>query len=192
VTRIVITGNPGVGKHTIGVAVAKKLNYTVIDLNKFVIMNDATFKSSPAAESSLDVNVRVASHVLKKELNKGENLVIIGHLAPYLLRSNQVDFVAILRKYPKHLIQVYKKRKYSVSKIKENITCEILGTCSYDVLSQFDRAKIAEFDTSTRSTSEMVRVILQAVNTNSRRSFGIIDWISKIENEREILNLILT
>jgi adenylate kinase len=191
VTRIVITGNPGVGKHTIGAAVAKKLNYTVLDLNKFVIMNNATFPSSDG-EGSLNVDVRVASYALKKEFNKGENLVIVGHLAPYLLRSNQVDFVAILRKYPKYLVQVYKKRKYSIPKIKENITCEILGTCSYDVLRHFDRAKIAEFDSSTRSTPEMVRVILQGLNMNSRRSFGIIDWISKLENEPEILDFILT
>jgi adenylate kinase len=191
VTRIVITGNPGVGKHTIGAAVAKKLNYTILDLNKFVIMNKATFSSSDG-ENSLEVDVRAASHALKREFNKGENLVIVGHLAPYLLRSSQVNFVAILRKYPKYLVQVYKKRKYSISKMRENITCEILGTCSYDVLRQFDRAKIAEFDTSTRSTSEMVRVILQGLKTNSRRSFGIIDWISKLENEPEILDFILT
>lgn len=190
-TRIVITGNPGVGKHTIGAAVAKKLNYTILDLNKFVIMNNATFPSSDG-ENSLEVDARTASHALKKEFNKGENLVIVGHLAPYLLRSNQVDLVAILRKYPKYLIQVYKRRKYSISKIKENMTCEILGTCSYDVLRRFDRAKIAEFDTSTKSTSEMVRIILQGLKTNSRRSFGIIDWISKLENEPEILDFILT
>jgi broad-specificity NMP kinase len=67
-----------------------------------------------------------------------------------------------------------------------------LGTCSYDVLRHFDRAKIAEFDSSTRSTSEMVRVILQGLKMNSRRSFGIIDWISKLENEPEILDFILT
>jgi adenylate kinase len=191
VTRIVITGNPGVGKHTISAAVAKKLNYTILDLNKFVIMNKATFPSSDG-ENSLEVDVRAAAHALKREFNKGENLVIVGHLAPYLLRSSQVNFVAILRKYPKYLVQVYKKRKYSISKMRENITCEILGTCSYDVLRQFDRAKIAEFDTSTRSTSEMVRVILQGLKTNSRRSFGIIDWISKLENEPEILDFILT
>jgi adenylate kinase len=191
VTRIVITGNPGVGKHTISAAVAKKLNYTILDLNKFVIMNKATFPSSDG-ENSLEVGVRAASRALRREFNKGENLVIVGHLAPYLLRSSQVNFVAILRKYPKYLVQVYKKRKYSISKMRENITCEILGTCSYDVLRQFDRAKIAEFDTSTRSTSEMVRVILQGLKTNSRRSFGIIDWISKLENEPEILDFILT
>jgi adenylate kinase len=154
-------------------------------------MNKATFPSSDG-ENSLEVDVRAASHALKREFNKGENLVIVGHLAPYLLRSSQVNFVAILRKYPKYLVQVYKKRKYSISKMRENITCEILGTCSYDVLRQFDRAKIAEFDTSTRSTSEMVRVILQGLKTNSRRSFGIIDWISKLENEPEILDFILT
>jgi adenylate kinase len=189
-TRIVITGNPGVGKHTIGTAIANQLNYTILDLNKFVIMNNATFSSSDD-ESSLEVDATIASRAIKKEFNKGENLVIIGHLAPYLLRSNQIDLVAILRKHPKYLLQVYKRRKYPLLKIKENITCEILGTCSYDVLRQFDRAKIAEFDVSSRSTSAMVRIILHSLKTNSR-SFGVIDWISKLENEREILDCILT
>ena len=189
-TRIVITGNPGVGKHTIGIAIANKLNYTILDLNKFVIMNNATYPSSDI-ESTLEVDVRVAFRAIRREFKKGENLVIVGHLAPYLLRSNQIDFVAILRKHPKYLLQVYKRRKYSTLKVKENITCEILGTCSYDAFKQFDRAKIAEFDASSRSTSAMVRVILHSLETDSR-SFGIIDWISKLHNEPEILDCILT
>lgn len=190
-TRIVITGTPGVGKHTIGMAIANKLNYTILDLNKFVIMNNATHPSLDDG-STLEVDVRVAFRAIKREFKKGENLVIVGHLAPYLLRSNQIDFVAILRKHPKYLLQVYKKRKYSTLKVKENITCEILGTCSYDAFKQFDGSKIAEFDASSRSTSAMVRVILHSLKTTDSRSFGIIDWISKLHNEPEILDCILT
>jgi len=189
VTRIIITGNPGVGKHTVGTAIARKLNYQIIDLNKFVILSNTILKS--AHGESLDVDIKAASVALKKELNNKNDLVIIGHLAPYLLRSSQIDFAAILRRHPKQLLQIYNRRKYLISKIKDNITCEILGVCSYDVLKRFNRTKIGEFDTSTRSISETVKDIIEAVKSKSRRNFGIIDWLSKIENEREILDLIL-
>ena len=188
-TRIIITGNPGVGKHTVGTAIARKLNYRIIDLNKFVILSNTILKS--AHGDSLDVDVKAASVALKKELNNKNNLVIIGHLAPYLLRSSQIDFAAILRRHPKQLLQIYNRRKYLISKIKDNITCEILGVCSYDVLKRFNRTKIGEFDTSTRSISETVKDIIEAVKSKSRRNFGIIDWLSKMEDEREILDLIL-
>lgn len=188
-TRIIITGNPGVGKHTIGSAIAKKLNYPIIDLNKFVILNNTILKSTQG--DSLDVDVKTASIVLKKELNNRDNLIIIGHLAPYLLRSNQIDFAAILRRHPKQLLQVYNKRKYVMSKIKDNITCEILGVCSYDVLRRFGRTKIGEFDTSITNIPKTVKNIIAAVKSESIRNFGMIDWLSKIENEREIIDLIL-
>ncbi len=102
-TRIIITGNPGVGKHTVGTAIARKLNYQIIDLNKFVILSNTILKS--AHGESLDVDIKAASVALKKELNNKNDLVIIGHLAPYLLRSSQIDFAAILRRHPKQLLK---------------------------------------------------------------------------------------
>jgi len=189
VTRIVITGNPGVGKHTIGKAIAKKLNYGLLDLNQYVIANKMIFKS--ANDDALDVDIKTATNALKKDLSNKNNLIITGHLAPYLLRSYQVDFVAILRRHPKELIQVYKKRNYSRSKIKDNITCEILGVCSYDAFKQFNSAKIGEFDVSAISMTGIVKDIIKAASETSRRSFGKIDWISKVENEPEILEFIL-
>jgi adenylate kinase len=190
VIKIVITGNPGVGKHTIGIAIAEKLNYYVLDLNKFVIMNNAIIVSNK--QESFDVDIRRASLALKKELSKDSDVVIIGHLAPYLLRSNQVDFVAILRRSPSYLLQTYKRRNYAISKIKENIAGEILGVCSYDTIKQFGKTKIAEFDTSRKSPSETVRCVIDALNNDSKRSFGVIDWLSTIENEPHLLKLILS
>ena len=187
--KIVITGNPGVGKHTIGTAIAKKLNYHLLDLNKFVIMNNAIIISKK--QESFDVDIKKASLVLKSELRKDNDIVIVGHLAPYLLRSNQVDFVAILRRSPSYLLQTYKRRKYTISKIKENIAGEVLGVCSYDAINQFGKSKIAEFDTSKKSPSEIVRCIIGALNNDSKRNFGVVDWLSTIENEPHLLELIL-
>nr|MDP9289769.1 hypothetical protein [Thermoproteota archaeon] len=108
------------------------------------------------------------------------------------LRSNQVDFVAILRRSPSYLLQIYKKRNYKVSKIRENIASEIIGVCSYDAIKQFGKTKIAEFDTSRVVPSETVRCVIDAINDHSKRSFGVTDWISTIENEPGLLRLILS
>lgn len=42
-SRIVITGNPGVGKRTLSNMLSKKLGFKIINLNDFVIKNNLVF-----------------------------------------------------------------------------------------------------------------------------------------------------
>ncbi|NNL58054.1 MAG: AAA family ATPase, partial [Nitrosopumilus sp.] len=104
---IVITGNPGVGKHTVAEKIAQRLKLDIIDINKIA-------KESGLFEENKDVK-DVDTDKLKKILgqkNLNSNL-IVGHLAPYVLDKKQVRIMIVLRKSPYDLIAVYKNRKYS-------------------------------------------------------------------------------
>ena len=102
---LVITGNPGVGKHTIAKELAEKSDYSILDLNEIAIQN----KIFQKRQSTLDVDVKKLAKLVKKTLDK--NSLVVGHLAPYVLDKKQVSHVIILRKNPYKLIPVYKKRK---------------------------------------------------------------------------------
>ena len=112
---IVITGNPGVGKHTVAAKLAQKLDLSIIDLNKTAIESKVFEKNG----STLDVNVKKLAKIVKKITTK--NSLVVGHLAPYVLDKKQVNSVIVLRKNPYKLVPIYKKRKYSQKKIIENI-----------------------------------------------------------------------
>lgn len=39
-TKIGITGNPGVGKHTVSKLLSKKMNLSIVDINQIIISNN--------------------------------------------------------------------------------------------------------------------------------------------------------
>ncbi len=63
---LVITGNPGVGKHTISKHVAKDLNYEIIDINKIALKTGLYNKKN----KTLDVDVIELKKYLKKNIPK--------------------------------------------------------------------------------------------------------------------------
>ena len=84
---IVITGSPGVGKHTITKEIAKKLELDIIDINK--IAKDAgLFEKN---QDTNDVDIIKLGKILDEKIS--ENNVIIGHLAPYVLDKHQVKIM---------------------------------------------------------------------------------------------------
>ena len=110
---IVITGNPGVGKHTITKKISEILNFPIIDIN-IIAKNSELFEKN---ENTNDVDTQKLGNILKeKALDK---TIVVGHLAPYVLEKNQVEKIIILRRNPYDLELVYKERKYSEIKIKD-------------------------------------------------------------------------
>lgn len=185
---MVITGNPGTGKHLIGKAIARKLKAHIVDINEFVISNNIGTVNDE--RKTFDVDIKKAVYLLRKEILAKEDPIIIGHLAPYLLRAGDTKFVVVLRRSPSLLLQTFKDRGYSEIKIKENIITEIIGVCLYDAIKKFSRSKVAEFDTSDISIGQIVMRILKALNDNTKREVGKIDWLSKIKNEHDLMKLI--
>jgi len=187
-SRIVITGNPGVGKRTISNMLAKKLGFKIININEFVIKNKVVFPDKQLGV--YDIHVKKASMMLRKEIKKYNDVIITGHLAPYVISPSQVDLVVVLRRSPKYLLQTFKERNYTIMKIKENVTSEIIGICLYDSIKKFGLNKIIEFDTTMNSSKEIIKRLIKALNDESERRIANIDWIATLNDEKELLKLV--
>lgn len=187
-SRIVITGNPGVGKHTISELLSKRLGFKIVNLNEFVIKRKLVFPDK--ALGVYDVYAKKASLMLRKELKQYDDVIISGHLAPYLLIPSQVDLVVVLRRSPELLLQTFKERNYTILKIRENITSEILGITLYDSIRKFGKEKTIEFDTTKTSSKEIIRRLIEALNDNSKRRTGNIDWMPTLKDQQELLKLV--
>ena len=177
--NLVITGNPGVGKHTIAdLFIKQDSSYQIFDINKFAIEKGFGEK--------VDDEIEVETTKLKNEIQKLnlEKSLIVGHLAPYVLDESNVEYVIILRKNPYELIKIYEKRKYQNSKIKENSGSEVLGVIANDSITSFGQKKSFEVD----ATDKTPEIILKRIKDimNSQESGDIVDWLKLIEEKNEM------
>ena len=178
--RLVITGNPGTGKHTSAKIVAERLGAEIIDINKVALENNAILgKTSHGA----DVDTKKLGRLLASILKKKGSLVIVGHLAPYVMKVAGIDMAAVLRRAPTKLEFTLAGRKYSREKINENVSAEILGVLLYDAIKAFGKRRVAEFDTTNRTPKETADEIISALQKKSPKKVGIVDWLAILSED---------
>ena len=174
---IVITGNPGVGKHTITQEIAEKLELSIIDINS--IAKDAgLFEKN---KDTYDVDTAKLEKILEQKIS--EKKVIVGHLAPYVLDKNKVKIVIVLRKNPYDLISVYKERKYTDEKSKENTGSEVLGIIAHDTISKFQE-KAFQINTSGKSIQEVVEKVMTLISNNEGNEE--VDWLDLVTKNNDL------
>lgn len=181
--RLVITGNPGVGKHTSARLVAKKTGAELIDINGVAIEEGAILKKTGR---DLDVDVKKLTGQLGRLLRSKNDLVIIGHLAPYVLKAAGIDMVAVLRRSPYELQKTLEGRQYDYDKVRENVSSEILGVSFYDSVKTFGRRKVAEFDITGRTPEQTAGEIVTTLHGKSPKRTGVVDWLALISENDDI------
>lgn len=178
--RVVITGNPGVGKHTCAKFVSEKLGKVkIIDINRVVLNNNAAVLPSNAVNGG-EINVKKTQKLLLEEIKKAKDVVIVGHLAPYVLGPTGIDLVAVLRRSPYQLSKIFLQRKYTPMKMRENIASEILGITLYDSLETFGRERVVELDVTGKTSKDIANDVISKLHKKSRKQFGSIDWLSLV------------
>ena len=179
-TRVVITGNPGVGKHTCAKFVSEKLGKAkLIDINRVILSNNAITLPTSAVKGIGEIDVKKTEKLIIEEIKKTKDVVIVGHLAPYVLRTTGIDLVAVLRRSPYQLAKIFRQRKYTPMKMRENIAAEILGITLYDSVETFGKERVAELDTTGKTPQDIANDIVSKLQ-KSRKQIGIIDWLSLV------------
>jgi adenylate kinase len=182
--RLVITGNPGVGKHTSAKIIAEKMGTEIIDINEVAIDNNNNNAIAKKTERGLEVDVKRLVRHLAKLLKTKKDLVLVGHLAPYVLKPAGISLVAVLRRSPYELEKTLKKRGYRVEKVRENLASEILGTSLYDSLKTFGKRKVAEFDTTGKKPEQTADEIIAALH--KRPKLVGIDWLILVSEKGDM------
>jgi adenylate kinase len=178
--RVVITGNPGVGKHTCAKFVSEKLGKAkLIDINRVILSNNEVALSSNAVNGIGEIDVKKTEKLILEEIKKAKDVVIVGHLAPYVIRATGIDLVAVLRRSPYQLAKIFRQRKYTPMKMKENIAAEVLGITLYDSVETFGKERVAELDTTGKTPEDIAKDIVSKLK-KSRKQIGIIDWLSLV------------
>jgi adenylate kinase len=194
--KVVITGTPGVGKHTIAESLSIVMgNIPILDINRIILSENLLTASSKKNDSNNDneVDIQKSYEFLTFLLSedKFQDSIIVGHLAPYVINPDLVDFVVVLRRSPYELKKIYHERSYSESKTRDNINAEILGILSYDASKNFEFSKLSELENSNNLIpSSVAHCIFNMYLNPKSRSFGFIDWLSLIQSDPEMLKYI--
>ena len=178
---LVITGSPGVGKHTIARIIAKKLSLRLIDINSLAIKNNAIISKD---KSGYVVDIKKLSLIVRKEIKK--DCLVVGHLAPYILKKSDPSLVAVIRRSPYELKKVYSKRGYDRQKIMDNVSSEVIGICLYDAIKKFGERKVAEFDSTDKRLERVASEIISVFNGKVKGSVSKVDWLSLIGKNSDL------
>ncbi len=174
---IVITGNPGVGKHTIAQLIADKMKLSIIDINKIAKDSELFEKNG----NTNDVDVEVLEKILESKIS--ENNIIVGHLAPYVLRKKQVKIMIVLRRSPYDLIPVYEDRKYDDDKIRDNVGSEILGIITNDAMDKFQE-KTFQINVSGKTVVEVFEKIMSVIM--NKKGNEAVDWLELVRKNNDL------
>ena len=174
---IVITGSPGVGKHTITQEIAEIMELSIIDINT-IAKDSGLFEKNGDTN---DIDVEELEKILKQKIS--EKNIIVGHLAPYVLRKNQIKIMIVLRRSPYDLISVYKKREYSDKKSKENTGSEVLGIIAHDAINKFQE-KVFQINVTEKTIPEVVKQVMQVITQNDGNEQ--VDWLELVRKNNDL------
>ena len=121
---ICVSGSVGTGKTTLSKKLSKSLGFEYVDVSKLI--KEKKLSSGYDEENKCEIiDVKKLNKVLIGLMDK--DLVIDSHLSHYLPKK-YVDVCIVTTCDIGILRDRLKKRKYSVSKIKDNVEAEIFDT----------------------------------------------------------------
>jgi adenylate kinase len=180
---IAVSGTPGTGKSVFARALSRKLDARLIDLNA-LIKRKKLFK--------LDVDgVRVADLRGMRnefaEITKKSNRSIVAEgLLSHLLPTKLLTHVIVLRTRPDALKKRLRPRKYSKTKVRDNLEAEALSIILWEAVHEHGSAKVYEIDTTGLKVGTAVEMFLMALDGKTSLKPGKIDWLEEFYKEKII------
>ena len=159
--KLVISGTPGTGKTTLAKRLAEKFSLKIINEKDFSLQNKIGKFND---ENELEIPIKEFEKKANVFLKKNNNVVFEGHVI--CEAKLNVDFVIVLQINPEELEMRLEQRKYSPSKIMDNVFCEGIDYCKKHVERNYAKKKI----------------ILVQSKQNSSLTFA--DVLEKLEKQR--------
>ncbi len=187
---IYVLGVPGTGKSSVGRALTRRLEGEYIDVSELVLRKGfyTTYDQQRATHVA---DVRKVGEFLgqKVSLSKGYLVVSSNFALPVPGVSDFLVF--LLRCSPLVLMSRLRERGYDDKKISDNLIAELIGLSLYDACATFGSKKVVEVDVTNLSLSLIVSCIIEKLQHGATISKDRIDWISSLEGDPALDDLLL-
>jgi len=128
---IIVTGTPGTGKTTLAKKLSKKLQFHYLDVNGVIKEYDISEGYDKKRDTNI-IDTKKLNLALIQKINNHEKMekgiIIDSHLSQYLPKRH-VDVCIVTKCNLKELENRLRNKKYSKSKIRENLDAEIFDVC---------------------------------------------------------------
>lgn len=162
---MVITGTPGVGKHTVAGAIsdAPGQEWSVTDTSGTARRAGLYDVNYDEDGDTTDIDGGALARAIRSETEAHRNHIVVGHLAPYAVPRDDVVLAVVLRRDPYDLINVYADRGYAERKARENAGAEMLGIIEHDTFAA-SYVRTTQFDTTNKEAAEVAGAILEVLS----------------------------
>lgn len=157
-TIVAITGTPGVGKSIVAKLLAKKLGWTLVDLNQLASENKLYSGYDKSRKTNI-VDIKKIEQAVKKLRG---NLILDAHYSHDL----ESDLRVILRCDIKELRTRLVKRSWGGKKIEENVQAEIFNICGVEAEK---KGKVLELDTTKKTPKQLVSEIMKTLKIREKQ-----------------------
>lgn len=114
-------------------------------------------------------------------VNRG--LVIDSHIAPEIGASPKLVRAVVLRCDPIVLQRRLENKRWSKSKISENLQAEILDICLWDAVKSYGWKKVLEIDTTEETPAHVIHLIMKGIHARQTQKQPKVDWLSSLRRK---------
>jgi adenylate kinase len=178
---VLITGTPCTGKTTLARLLAPKLDAIHINLTSFASTHQLILSTDSIRQSKI-INQSLMKRKLGEVIqNTRKSIIVDGHYAPDVVPPKMITHIFVLRRDPLELKTIMEQCGFNAQKIRENLAAEILDVCLNNALT-VSKNKVCELNISTMPVNEVVYKITEALRTPKKCQFGIVDWLTRLED----------
>jgi len=179
---IIVTGTPGTGKTAFSTRLARQIGANYISLNKYASQHRLLGGYDRKRKSRI-VDVEKTRTSLQHLLARTKTLSVIDtHVPDGIVPKRMAQLILVLRSHPRVLETRLRKKRWPLTKIRENVLAEILDACFLASVRYYGRKKIVQLDTSRNSIGRCVVLARKVLEKPPKMTQ--VDWIAKLEKER--------
>jgi adenylate kinase len=181
---ILITGTPCVGKTSLAHILTSELDAFYVNLTELATSQNLILGKDKERDSII-IDEKKMRRKIREIINEcsQETIIIDGHYAVSVVPEQLVTYVFVLRRDPVELRKFMEKCGFSGRKLWENLASEILDVCLVDALNVHEEEKTCELNVTGKSVEETAKEILDILSGQEKCCVGIVDWLSRLENE---------
>ena len=158
---ISISGTPGTGKTCVAKALAERLGWKLIELNRLAEEN-RLYAGYDEGRNCRIVDIDRVKKEVEKLVRKNKNLILESHYA----HDMPCDIVVMLRINPAELRRRLVAKRWTRRKIEENVQAEIMEVCKTEALEQ--GRDVLEIDTTGKTPRMAADDIIRKLGKNLR------------------------
>ncbi len=180
---ILITGTPCIGKTTTAKALASKIHADYINLTELAKNERLTLGEDKERNTTIIDEDKVIRRLNQIISNSQQDIIIDGHYAASVVPKELATHNFVLRRDPVELRKIMEKCGFTGRKLWENLAAEILDVCLVDALNAGGNTEVCEIDVSGKTVAESVNEVARLLAGDEKCCVGVVDWISKLEKE---------